>query len=79
MGRCRPLSDTDVLTKCDILTKETQKVLKLGKKIELQIEGNGEDVVKELAKKSNITLEFVQNIWYDDEFDCCEVEVIGNR
>ncbi|KAK8623607.1 hypothetical protein V6N13_064974 [Hibiscus sabdariffa] len=49
MGRCRPLSDTNLSTKWDILTNEARKVLKLGKKIGLQIEGNEEDVVKELA------------------------------
>ncbi|KAK8485566.1 hypothetical protein V6N12_046801 [Hibiscus sabdariffa] len=82
MGRCRPLSDTNLSTKWDILTNEARKVLKLGKKIGLQIEGNEEDVGRGLlieeTKKSNITLEFVQKIWYDDEFDYCEAEAIEN-
>ncbi|KAK8640282.1 hypothetical protein V6N13_008041 [Hibiscus sabdariffa] len=45
----RLLSDSDLSIRWDILTKKARKTLKLGKKIGLWIDGNEEEVVKELA------------------------------
>ncbi|KAK8527664.1 hypothetical protein V6N12_054869 [Hibiscus sabdariffa] len=44
----RSLSDSDLSSRWDILTKKARKMLKFGKKIGLQILGNEEEVVEEL-------------------------------
>ncbi|KAK8975372.1 hypothetical protein V6N11_057466 [Hibiscus sabdariffa] len=44
----RSLSDSDLSSRWDILTKKARKTLKFGKKIGLQIVGNEEEVVEEL-------------------------------
>ncbi|KAL4318899.1 hypothetical protein GQ457_18G023820 [Hibiscus cannabinus] len=61
----RSLSESDLEVRWALATKEARKVLALGKNIGMQIVGDEQEVINELANLE----EEVRRLWYDDEVD----------